>query len=129
MAESTHADRFAAAQAAYRTAVGHPPPRVWMTVLFVLTATEELWRFYGPDLAYKAQTATVIKDAARLSLDEQLLVSVAQNLAGDFATTSTRAVDLAACCLQMDDHAFDVVVAACHMLRGDSAAARHLLEP
>jgi len=56
------------------------------------------------------------------------VVSVAQNLAGDFATTSTRTVDLAACCLQMDDHTFEVVVAACRMVRGDSGAARNLLE-
>ena len=128
MAERTHAARFAAAQAAYHSAVGHDPHRVWAAVLFLLTATEELRRVYRPHLDYKSQTAT-FENASRFSPEEQLVVSVAQNLAGDFATTSTRTVDLAACCLQMDDHTFEVVVAACRMLRGNSGAARKLLEP
>jgi hypothetical protein len=128
MAESTHAQRFAAAQADYHTAVGHDPHRVWATILFLLTATDDLWRAYSPHLAYKSETAT-FEEALHVSPAEQLVVSVAQNLAGDFATTSTRTVDLAACCLQMDDHTFEVVVAACRMLRGNSGAARKLLEP
>lgn len=127
MAESTHAQRFAAAQAEYHSAVGHDPHRVWATILFLLTATDDLWRASSPHLAYKNETAT-FTDALPVSPAEQLVVSVAQNLAGDFATTSTPAVDLAACCLQLDDHTFEVVVAACRMLRGDSGAARKLLE-
>jgi len=58
MAERTHAARFAAAQAAYHSAVGHDPHRVWAAVLFLLTATEDLWHAYSPHLAYKSQTAT-----------------------------------------------------------------------
>src|SRR5947209_4967819 len=100
MVKSTHAARFAAAQAAYHSAVGHDPHRAWATLLFLLTATDALWPTYCPHLAYKSQTAT-LKDAPHVSPDEQLVVSVAQSLAGDFATTSTRTVDLAACCLQM----------------------------
>ncbi len=53
LAESAPAQRFAAAQADDHSAVGHDPHRVWAAILFLLTATDDLWRASSPHLAYR----------------------------------------------------------------------------
>lgn len=129
MATTPHGDRFRQAQADYRTRIGHEPHRVWQSVLFVLTATEGLWRAYATHITYTAHVATVA-DVAGLSQDEQLLATVARNLAtGDAANADVpnAGVDLATCCVHMDEQYFDVLVAACRLLRGENADAARLL--
>ncbi len=106
-----------------RAAQGHDPERRWGVLLFVLTATEDLWAAYRDHLDYRAGAAS-LEDTDAVGAQERLLLSVARAL---FAG-APGLVDLAACCATLDVRAFNVLVAACRLWRGDTGAARVLLD-
>ncbi len=94
----------------------------WHAMLFVLTLRESLWAAIEPRIDYLRGMAD-LASLAYLSRGECLLLDVARNL-----FTGAGAVSLDDLATVLDQQAFETVVAALRLRRGESTPARDLLE-
>ncbi len=93
----------------------------WHAMLFVLTLRESLWSAIESRIDYLRGTAD-LGSLAYLSGGECLLLDVARNL-----FTGAGAVSLDDLATVLDRHAFETVVAALWLRRGESTPARDVL--
>ncbi len=118
-----HAERYHAALARAHGVRSVAHNRRWYAVLLLLTTREGLWDAYSDRIDYTKGTVE-LDEAPYLGVVERLLLDVARSL-----LEGPRSVDIAACCTELDDRAFEVVVAAVRLMHGEKTATLDLWDP
>lgn len=119
MRNTEHTQRFTASLERYRFARrGTKPDRYWQAMLWVVTATADLWAKIEPFIEMERGNAWLTRalNEVDLSSGERYLVELAANLYGDEIK-----VDLSGLINYLDDDMWSVALEAMRIRLGDDA--------